>query len=138
VEQSRDPRFLPLAGEFSAERFRAQYRFLADAHKAELDALRENLKRARRLLVTSPRNLLYERDQEVNRLELAVKRAESAVNKDRNDLTESETLLKLTKEEKERRNQGKKHWWLKGCKHCLDFMLRIGSIKFIQPKNGTF
>jgi len=111
--QSRDPRFLPLAGEFSAEKFRAQYEFLADAHKTELDTLQENLKHARKLLATSPRNLFHERDQEVKRLELAVKRAESMVNKDHKDMTERDTLLKLTREEKEKRKQGKKHWWLK-------------------------
>ncbi|KAF8227442.1 DUF947-domain-containing protein [Tricholoma matsutake] len=111
--QSRDPRFLPLAGELSTENFRARYSFLADAHEAELDTLRENLKRARKLLATSPRDLFYERDQEVKRLELAVKRAESMVNKDSKDKTEREALLKLTREEKEKRKQGKRHWWLK-------------------------
>ena len=108
---------MPLAGEFSAEKFRAQYNFLADARKTELGTLQENLKRARTLLATSPQNLFDERDREVKKLELAVKRAESMVNKDRKDMIERETLLKLTREEKEKRKQGKKHWWLKECKY---------------------
>jgi ribosomal RNA-processing protein 36 len=116
MKQSRDPRFLPLAGEFSAEKFQVQYGFIADAHKAELDTLRQNLKRAKKLLSTSPQNLFIERDQEVKRLELAVKRAESMVNKDNKDTTERQALLKLTKEEREKRKQGKKRWWMKECK----------------------
>jgi ribosomal RNA-processing protein 36 len=115
LKQSRDPRFLPLAGEFSAEKFQAHYSFLGDAHKAELDTLRENLKRARKLLANSPRISFEERNNEVKRLQLAVKRAESMVNKDRQDVTEREALLKLTSEEKEKRKQGKQHWWLKEC-----------------------
>ena len=116
MKQSRDPRFLPLAGEFSAEKFQAQYGFIADAHKAELHTLRQNLKRAKKLLLTSPQNLFIERDQEVKRLELAVKRAESMVSKDHKDMTESQALLKLTREEREKRKQGKKRWWMKECK----------------------
>lgn len=131
AEQSRDPRFLPLAGELSTENFRARYSFLADAHEAELDTLRENLKRARKLLATSPRDLFYERDQEVKRLELAVKRAESMVNKDSKDKTEREALLKLTREEKEKRKQGKRHWWLKECKYYLNATLWSG-INYIR------
>jgi len=119
MQQPRDPRFLPLAGEFSAEKFRTQYDFLADAHKAELETLQENSKRARKLLATSPWNLFDERDQEVKRLELAVKRAESMVDKDRKDTTEREALLKLTREEKEKMKQGKGRWWLKECKYLL-------------------
>jgi ribosomal RNA-processing protein 36 len=115
VEQSRDSRFLPLAGEFSAENFQAQYDFLADAHKVELENLQENLKRARE--VTCPRNLFDERDQEAKRLDLAVRRAGSMVNKHRKNMTEREALLKLTREKKEKRKKGKKHWCLKECKY---------------------
>ncbi|TFK41202.1 hypothetical protein BDQ12DRAFT_733513 [Crucibulum laeve] len=111
--EPRDPRFLPTAGEFSTDKFQKQYSFLADAHTTELSTLRENLKRARKQLAASPRDLLYERQQEVNRLEFAVKRAESLVNKDRRDKVEREALSKVTKEEKNKRKQGKGGWWMK-------------------------
>ena len=90
------------------------------------------MKHARKLLVTSPRDLFVERDQEVKRLELAVKRAESTVNKDRNVMTERETLFKLTREEKEKRKQGKKHWWLKECKSYADALLCFYLLKVIH------
>jgi len=111
--QSRDPRFLPLAGEYSTEKFQRHYCFLADTRESELKALREDLKRARKLLATSPRELFSERDQEVTKLELAVKRTESLVNKHHRDATEREALLKVTKDEREKRKQGKRDWWLK-------------------------
>jgi ribosomal RNA-processing protein 36 len=116
LKQSRDPRFLPLAGEFSSEKFQQQYSFLRDIHTSELTMLREDLKRAKKLLAKSPNHLFDERDQEVTRLELAVKRAESLVNKDHKDTTERKALSKLRKEEREKRKHGKKKWWLKECK----------------------
>ncbi|KAF8898789.1 hypothetical protein BD779DRAFT_1485553 [Infundibulicybe gibba] len=111
--QPRDPRFLPVTGEFSAQKFQQQYGFLAEAHKNELQTLRESLKRARKSLASSPRDLREERAQEVYRLEQAVKRAESLVNKDRRDRIEQEALGKISKEEKEKRKQGKAGWWMK-------------------------
>ncbi|KAG6911997.1 hypothetical protein DXG01_000245 [Tephrocybe rancida] len=111
--QARDPRFLPLAGEFSVEKFQHGYSFLADSHKRELDTLRENLKRARKLLASSPRDTYEERANEVQRLELAVKRAESLVNKDKRDKLEQEALAKVSKEEREKRKLGKGEWHMK-------------------------
>ncbi|GLB36115.1 putative rRNA biogenesis protein RRP36 [Lyophyllum shimeji] len=111
--QPRDPRFLPLAGEFSAEKFRKSYGFLAEAHKQELQTLQENLKRARKLLASSPRDTYEERASEVQRLELAVKRAESLVNKDRRDKIEEEALTKVRREEREKRKKGKGEWHMK-------------------------
>ncbi|KAF5385210.1 hypothetical protein D9615_001491 [Tricholomella constricta] len=111
--QPRDPRFLALAGEFSAEKFEKSYGFLAESHKKELETLRENLKRARKLLASSPRDTYEERASEVHRLELAVKRGESLVNKDRRDKIEQEALAKVSKEEREMRKQGKGKWHLK-------------------------
>ncbi|KAG5720199.1 rRNA biogenesis protein RRP36 [Termitomyces sp. T112] len=111
--QARDPRFLPLAGQFSAEKFRQGYSFLAGSHISELDALREHLKRARKLLVSSPRDLYEERADEVQKLEQAVKRAESLVNKDRRDKIEQEALAKVKKEERDKRKQGKGEWHMK-------------------------
>ncbi|KAG5649901.1 hypothetical protein H0H81_001562, partial [Sphagnurus paluster] len=127
--QARDPRFLPLAGEFSAEKFQKSYGFLAESHKKELDTLRENLKRARRVLVSSPRDTYEERAEEVHRLELAVKRAESQVNKDRREKVEQEALAKVSKEERERRKQGKGEWHLKTSK--------IRSINLVRLDTNT-
>ncbi|TCD69934.1 rRNA bioproteinsis protein rrp36 [Steccherinum ochraceum] len=109
----RDPRFLPLAGEFSAQRFQSQYSFLTNIHQDELKTLRENLRRAKKLLTTSPRDVREEREAEVERLERAMKRAESTVNKDRRDRIEGEAREKVAKEEKERRKSGKGAWYMK-------------------------
>ncbi|KAK0506490.1 hypothetical protein EDD18DRAFT_1123637 [Armillaria luteobubalina] len=111
--QSRDPRFIPLSGELSEEKYRYNYAFLTQAHKTELQVLRENLKRARKLVVSSPKHLRSERESEVEKLELAVKRAESAVNKDRREEVERVALNNLKKEEKEKQGKGKGSWWMK-------------------------
>lgn len=112
---------MPLAGEFSAQRFKSQYGFLADMHQSELKTLRENLKRARKLLVNSPRDLREEREAEVQRLERAVKRAESLVNKDKREKIEQEALSNLAKQEREKRREGKKPWFLKDCEFAVLF-----------------
>lgn len=111
-----------MAGEFSVQKFQAQYGFLADAHKTELSTLRDHLKRARKLLASSPKQLLNEREEEVARLEQAVKRVESTVNRDRREKVEQDALEQRMKEEKEKRKQGKGNWWMKECK-C--FILHI-------------
>lgn len=82
-------------------------------HTQEMKTLRENLKRARKLLANSPRDLREEREQEVQRLERAYKRAESQVSKDRREKIEQEALGKVAKEEKEKRSAGKGAWYLK-------------------------
>lgn len=82
-------------------------------HETELKTLRDNLKRARKLLASSPRDLREAREQEVHRLELAVKRAESLVNKDKRDRIEQEALGRAAKEEKEKQKQGKGRFWMK-------------------------
>ena len=79
----------------------------------ELATLRDNLKRARKLLASSPRHLRPEREAEVERLELAVKRAESSVNRDKRERVEREALRAITKEERDKRQKGKKAYWLK-------------------------
>ncbi|KAI9069293.1 DUF947-domain-containing protein [Trametes sanguinea] len=109
----RDPRFLPITGEFDPKRFHTQYGFIAEMHEQELKTLKENLKRARKLLANSPRDLREEREAEVQRLERAVKRAESMVNKDRQEKVQLEALSKVAKEEREKRQQGKKAWYMK-------------------------
>jgi len=113
MPQARDPRFLQLAGGFSTEKYRHNYGFLSDLHSTELSELRANLKRARKLLVNSPRHLREERQAEVERLELAIKRAESAVNRDKRERIESQALKRVTQEEKEKRKIGKGDWHMK-------------------------
>ncbi|KAK7064260.1 hypothetical protein R3P38DRAFT_3301834 [Favolaschia claudopus] len=121
--QPRDPRFLPLAGEFSQEKFQKHYGFLTDAHKTELQTLRESLKAARKLLASSPRDLRSEREAEVSRLEKAVKRAESLVNQDRKSKVDQAALTKLNEAEKAKRADGKAGWWMKNSEK-KDFLLR--------------
>jgi len=81
--------------------------------------LRENLKRARKLLANSPRDLRPEREREVGRLERAVKRGESTVNQDRREKVETEALQKVAREEREKRQHGKTGWWMKSCERTL-------------------
>ncbi|KAG1747904.1 uncharacterized protein EDB91DRAFT_1345081 [Suillus paluster] len=104
--QPRDPRFLHITGTFDPQKFRTQYTFLSTLHKDELSTLRSNLKRARKLLLNSPADQRLEREREVGRLELAVKRGESAVNRDKREKVEMEALGKVAREEKEKRGRG--------------------------------
>jgi ribosomal RNA-processing protein 36 len=114
-QEARDPRFSQLSGEFDASKFRSHYKFLSDMRQDELGTLRNNLKRARKLLASSPRHLRPERQAEVERLVLAVKRAESSVNSDKREKVEQEALNALTREERQKRQKGKKAFWLKKC-----------------------
>ncbi|KAJ3857820.1 hypothetical protein EV368DRAFT_29410 [Lentinula lateritia] len=111
--QMRDPRFLPMTGEFSSQKFNDNYHFLNESHKTELSTLRENLKRARRLLVSSPRDTRHEREVEIERLELALKKAESTVNKDRREAVEHEALRAARREERKKQESGKGEWYMK-------------------------
>ncbi|KAF8521499.1 hypothetical protein JB92DRAFT_2890686 [Gautieria morchelliformis] len=109
----RDPRFSDVSGSLSIDRFRSNYDFLPSLHTTELSTLKQSLARARKLLISSPRDLRQEREEEVHRLEQAVKRAESIVNRERREEAERQALSKLHKEEKEKRISGKKAWWMK-------------------------
>lgn len=109
----RDPRFLHVTGKYDEEKFRKQYSFLSALHTDELKTLRENYNTARKLLANSPRDLRPAREEEVKRLELAVKRAESAVNRDTREKVETEALQKVAQAEKQKREQGKGAWFMK-------------------------
>jgi ribosomal RNA-processing protein 36 len=104
-----------VAGEFKADKFQQNYNFLAEVHSNELNTLRDSLKRARKMLNNAPRHLRDGYEGEVQRLQLALKRAESAVNKDHMDKIQREALQKVSKNEKEKRKQGKGSWFLKKC-----------------------
>ena len=112
----RDPRFLPFTGKFQPHLHRQSYGFLADMHKTELSTLKENLKRAKKMLASSPRDQREEREQEVAKLEQAVKRAESNVNRDKREQIEQDALGKAKQEEREKRKAGKGAWHMKDCK----------------------
>jgi len=112
-QEVRDPRFSRLSGEFDATKFQNHYNFISDMRQGELATLRDNLKRARKLLASSPQHLRPEREEEVERLALAVKRAESFVNRDKRERVEQEALSAMVKEERNKRQQGKKPFWLK-------------------------
>jgi len=65
------------------------------------------------MLASSPRDQREEREQEVAKLEQAVKRAESNVNRDRREQIEQEALGKASQEEREKRKAGKGAWHMK-------------------------
>ena len=115
-QEVRDPRFLPFTGKLQPQLYRQSYDFLTDMHKTELTTLKENLKRAKKMLASSPRNQREEREQEVAKLEQAIKRAESNVNRDRREQIEQDALRKVKHEEKEKRQAGKGAWHMKDCK----------------------
>lgn len=77
--------------------------------------MKESLARARKLLANSPRHLREDRETEVQRLEGAVKRTESIVNREKQQAAELETLRKVKREERDKQKAGKKAWWLKKC-----------------------
>ena|SRR5258708_40298192 len=89
--------------------------------EGELKMLRENLKRARKMLASSPRDLRPEREAEVERLALAVKRGESSVNKDKRERVEQVALGTIAKEERDKRQKGKKAYWLKNSGSHISF-----------------
>jgi ribosomal RNA-processing protein 36 len=113
LQRPRDPRFSDLSGVLSTDKFRSHYEFLPSLHTSELSTLKESLSRARKLLVSSPRHLRPDREEEVQRLELAVKKAESTVNRERREEAERQALARVHQEEKEKRKVGKGAWWMK-------------------------
>jgi ribosomal RNA-processing protein 36 len=72
------------------------------------------------MLENAPRHLKYDYEEEVQRLELAVKRAESVVNRDCMDKIQREALQKASRDEREKRSRGKGSWYMKKCEaFCL-------------------
>ena len=134
----RDPRFLPITGEFSQDRFRTQYGFLSEMHDQEMKTLKENLKRARKMLASSPRDQRAEREAEVQRLERAVKRAESLVNKDRREQVEASALTRARREEKDKQKQGKKAWFMKSCTLTPILPCAVPDVTCLQPTRRSY
>jgi len=71
------------------------------------------LRRAKRLVSSTPKSSRHEQEQEVIRLELAVKRAESAVNQDRREKVDQDALNQAAQQKREKRKAGKAGWWMK-------------------------
>ena len=93
-------------------------------HAQELATLRESLKRARKMLASSPRDLRAAREGEVLRLERAVKRAESVVHRDRREAVEAGALARARQDEREKRRQGKGAWYMKDGAHAFHLFSR--------------
>ncbi|KAF8550044.1 DUF947-domain-containing protein [Imleria badia] len=113
LPKPRDPRFMHAAGRYDPSKFKQQYDFLSGMRSDELATLRGHVKRARKLVANSPSHLRAEREEEVERLEHAMKRAESAVNLDSRERVELTALQSAKQTEKEKREEGKAGWWMK-------------------------
>ncbi|PVF98911.1 DUF947-domain-containing protein [Serendipita vermifera] len=113
VEKHRDPRFGDAFGEYSADHFRQNYEFLSNARSDELEMVKNDLKKARKLLASSPVHLREDRQAEVERLERTMKRIESAIERSKREAFEREVITKVKHEEKTKRAAGKKEWYLK-------------------------
>ncbi|KAG6377105.1 hypothetical protein JVT61DRAFT_1156 [Boletus reticuloceps] len=112
LPKPRDPRFMHATGCYDPSKFKQQYEFLSGLRHDELATLRGHVKRARKLLANSPSHLRVEREEEVKRLELATKRAESTVNMNNKERIEFKALQSAKQTEKEKRKQGKAEWWI--------------------------
>lgn len=114
------------AGRYDPPKFKQQYDFLSGLRNDELLTLREHMKRAHKLLANSPSHLRAEREEEVKRLEHAMKRAESAVNLDNRERVELKALQSAKKMEEGKRKQGKAGWWMKQCKPSTQTQTLLG------------
>ncbi|KAG9125149.1 rRNA biogenesis protein rrp36 [Ceratobasidium sp. 392] len=101
---ARDPRFAPISGELSQPHFSRAYSFLPELQKSEAATLRESLAKARKQRAAP---------ETIDKLERALKRAESALERARREEREREVLAKAKKEEKAKRQEGKGAWFLK-------------------------
>ncbi|KAF9517517.1 hypothetical protein BS47DRAFT_1314197, partial [Hydnum rufescens UP504] len=112
IEQ-RDPRFSTLSGEFNPNKFAHSYSFVTDMQQDEVASLRKSLALARKLSQSSPAHLREERAAEVTRLERALKRTESAVERAKREKRDREVLGNAKREERKKRETGKTGWFMK-------------------------
>ncbi|KAG8701410.1 rRNA biogenesis protein rrp36 [Ceratobasidium sp. 395] len=101
---SRDPRFTPISGELDQAHFSKAYSFLPELQKSEASTLRASLAKARKQRAAP---------ETIDKLERALKHAESAVERAKREEREREVLSKAKKEEKAKREEGKGAWFLK-------------------------
>lgn len=142
LKLARDPRFLDFAGKYSEEKFKQGFSFLSEVHISELNVLRENIKRARKMVLSSPRDQRSEWEAEVARLERALKRSESVVNRDKSEKVDRDALNKIAQDEKEKRAQGKGRWFMKDGIYlfvlfCLPATDKSNSCKESGPRSST-
>jgi ribosomal RNA-processing protein 36 len=112
-QERRDPRFSTLSGEFNPDKFEHSYSFVADIQQDEVASLRKSLSLARKLSQSSPAHLREERAAEVTRLERALKRTESTVERAKREKRNREVLSNVKKEERSKREKGKGGWFMK-------------------------
>ncbi|KIM21745.1 hypothetical protein M408DRAFT_333288 [Serendipita vermifera MAFF 305830] len=135
--KNRDPRFGEAVGEYSAEHFLHNYEFLSGVRQGELQTIRESLARAKRLLGSSPAALRAERQAEVDKLERTMKRAESAIERTKRTAFERETMLKVKRDERQKRASGKREWHLKkGDEKKLQLQARFDSMSGKEAKKA--
>lgn len=115
AQDRRDPRFSALSGTLDPETFAKSYSFLSDIQKIEVPTLKGSLNATRKALLSSPREMRPELETEISRLERALKRAESSVQKSDRDKRERKALMEAEKAEREKRAQGKGSWYMKKC-----------------------
>ena len=101
------------------ERFAKSYSFITDLQRSEVGTLKAVLIAARKTAANAPRDVRAEKEAEVSRIERALKRAESGVQRAKREETERTALREVSKEEKMKRADGKGNWWMKKCKFCL-------------------
>ncbi|KAG8813345.1 rRNA biogenesis protein rrp36 [Serendipita sp. 399] len=109
----RDPRFGGAVGDFSSDHFRKDYGFLSELRTQELEAIKRDLSRAKRLLANSPAHLRDERRIEAEKLERTMKRTESTIERGNREAFECDVMLKVKRDERLKRSEGKKEWYFK-------------------------
>ena len=112
VQERRDPRFSALSGEFSQEAFGSAYSFIPELQQSEVASLKLALKAARKAAANSSKVTKEAREEEVRKLQKALKRTESMVEKSRRDVRERETISEVKKQEKKKQEDGKKPWYM--------------------------
>ena len=92
---------------------------MEETHKNEYHLLKDNLKKAKKALSSTPLASRPEAEEEIERIIRALKRAESTVHRDKREKVEYEALAKVAREEKLKQKEGKGSWFMK------DGMLRM-------------
>jgi len=111
--ERRDPRFSSISGTFSSDTFQAGYSFLNSLQESEASQLKAELSNAQKLLAHSQPDERLEREEGVARLQRALKRGETAVERTKREKRDRDALRKAKKEEREKRQNGKKAWFMK-------------------------
>ena len=119
-KERRDPRFSSLSGSFSSDTFQAGYSFLNSLQESEFSQLKTELSNARKLLAQSPEDQRSEREEDVARLQRALKRVETTVERTKREKRDRDALRKAKKEEREKQQNGKKAWFMKNSM-CFSF-----------------